>query len=308
MSLLQLFQAPTPGMLIVGTPGEVVTAGPVTLVESGGGGEEQFILPDSIASAEAFGTPKINLTIFPSSITSAEAFGALTMLPGAVTIQLVGIGTEEQFGTLEIVGGQDGPGDLCLAYGQFTYGGGCTYLPQTVSPDSISSEEAFGTLKVNLTIFPDSIASGEAFGTPIVLPGEVIIIPDSISSAEAFGTPQINMRIFVDGIASGEAFGTPTIEPGEVIIQPDSIASEEAFGSPQLNLIIYLDGIPSEEAFGEFQIGLRVRFTDVEQIIQVVERLQSIGVISVEQMIQVIDTTQESAVEEMFDVIQGLDG
>lgn len=72
-----------------------------------------------------------------------------------------------------------GLGDL------LTFGDKETYL-QTISPDAITSAEAFGTPKLQLYILPTGIASLEAFGVPKF---QLYLLPSSIVSAEAFGKP-----------------------------------------------------------------------------------------------------------------------
>ncbi len=89
-----------------------------------GGGETQTLIPTGIASAEAFGTAKLNLKLITSAIASAEAlgspklnlkvtasgiaslefFGDPTILPGSVTISPSGIVSLEAFGTPRIKG------------------------------------------------------------------------------------------------------------------------------------------------------------------------------------------------------------
>lgn len=147
--------------------------------------------------------------------------------------------------------------------------------PQTVSPSSIGSVEAFGTAQINLSIAPSGIASAEAIGTATLTTGPVTVSPSGIASAEAFGTAQINLSIAPSGIASAEAFGTPTLSatftitvngiasaeafgtatvtPGVVTVSPGGIASAEAFGNAVVSsggLIVSPSGIASGEAVG----------------------------------------------------------
>lgn len=56
----------------------------------------QYIYPTSIASAEAFGTSKLNLKVSPSAISSAESFGTAKLNQ---RIFAVAISSAEAFGT-----------------------------------------------------------------------------------------------------------------------------------------------------------------------------------------------------------------
>jgi hypothetical protein len=186
----------------------------------------QTITPSGIATAEAFGTGKVNLKISPSGIASAETFGTTKV---NMSVQGAGnVGTAEAFGTAVLTQGVAG---------------------QTISPSAIASGEAFGTLKVNLKIFPSSVASGEAFGTTKV---NQTIAPTGIASAETVGTPKVNLTIAPAGIASGEAFGTTKLNQ---VIVPSGIASAETFGTSKVNLKISASGIASLEAFGTASVS-----------------------------------------------------
>lgn len=94
----------------------------------------------AIASAEAFGTAKLNLTIFPSAIGSAEAFGTAYLFQ---PLSPTGIASAEAFGIPQ--------------------------LNLTIFPTALATAEAFGTLKVNRYLVPSGIASLEAFGSPTVI-------------------------------------------------------------------------------------------------------------------------------------------
>lgn len=112
------------------------------ILPGAGGGGDQTLNPSSIASAEAFGTARIDQTITATGIVTAEAFGTARV---DQTITATGIASEEAFGTASV------------AY--------------VISPNGIVSEEAFGTTTVTpdfVAITPSGIASEEAFGNPVV--------------------------------------------------------------------------------------------------------------------------------------------
>lgn len=140
------------------------------------------ISPSAIASAEAFGTAKLNLKVTGSGIASAEAFGTLVIsTPDPQSIQVSGIASGEAFGA--------------LTTGLY------------VRPSGIASSEAFGDARLSAVIGPTGIASAEAFGTTNVAI-EQFVSPSSIATAEAFGTPVLQLgypqTIVCTGIPSGE--------------------------------------------------------------------------------------------------------
>jgi len=59
-----------------------------------------FVLPAAIASAEAFGTPKLQLYIIPDAIASMEAFGTPAL---ALIVAINGIASAEEFGTAWLI-------------------------------------------------------------------------------------------------------------------------------------------------------------------------------------------------------------
>lgn len=130
---------------------------------------------------------------------------------------------------------------------------------QTLSPASIATAEAFGTVVETpgrVTLSPASIASAEAFGTPMETPGRVTLSPVSIASLEAFGLPASMAGAVIlrpASIGTAEVFGTPTSQPGAVHLSPASIPTAEAFGTPTETpgaVILAPTSIPTAEAFG----------------------------------------------------------
>lgn len=133
-----------------------------------------FVRPGEhgVDSAEAFGTPKLVLYILPGSIASAEAFGTaffnvkqLISLAGAIAsseafgtpqlnlwINVSGIASSESFGTPVLAG-------------------------PIIVDSGIASEEAFGTPQLNLYVGPSGIATGEAFGSLTVMVRVLYTVP-----------------------------------------------------------------------------------------------------------------------------------
>ncbi len=230
------------------------------------------IEPQSIDSLEAFGTPKMGMSIvlfedyggipsgelfefspsvehglgiFPASIESAELFEGYANVsrPDTITISLdggYGIYSEENFGSLLI----SRPDVL------------------TISMDGgygIPTEEVFGfditisnnpPQEINLEFNMDGIESEESFSDDAVVKFTINVFADPIPSAEAFGSTELrpDQLIAVSAIPSGEAVGVP--ERIGVVLRPASIASLEAFGVPYIpppQFIHVYAGIESEE-------------------------------------------------------------
>ncbi|MGH9462441.1 MAG: hypothetical protein ACRD1X_14585 [Vicinamibacteria bacterium] len=228
--------------LTVSGAGNIGTAevfGTAELTQAAGG---QTVSPSAIGSAETFGTPQVNLTVFPEAIASDEAFGNTTL---GLTISGAGaIASAETFGSPSLnftvspssINSEEAFGDPSIGL--------------TISPSAIASTETFGSPSVHLTVYPAAIASAEAFGTPTLASGN-ISDAGGIPSAEAFGTPRINLEIRPTGIASSESFGNPSVR---FMLRPTAIASGEVLGTPTVSIgadkTVSPVGIPSSGAFG----------------------------------------------------------
>jgi len=222
----------------------------------------QAISCTGIASAEAFGTTKLNQSITASGIASTETFGTPTVSIGAQSIIASGIASAEAFGTAQLNQKINGAGITSTeAFGtaqlnqKVVAAGiasseafGTPAVQRSIGPTGIVSSETFGAAKLNQNLTTTGIPSGAAFGTATL---NRSIQCNSISSTEAFGTPSVNRTISVTGIASAEAFGTASVTR---TLRPTGITSSEAFGLAQLNRSINLSGIPSAEAFGTTEV------------------------------------------------------
>lgn len=102
--------------------------------------EAQYIYPSSIASAEAFGTSKLNLKVTLGAISSLETFGTPKL---NLKLLISSIASLESFGTAKI--------------------------NQRIKAVAIASVEAFGNAKINQRIKVVAIASAEAFGTATIM-------------------------------------------------------------------------------------------------------------------------------------------
>ena len=177
-------------------------------------------------------------------------------------------------------------GTSIIAHRAITYGGiiapvtvGAT--PQSVSPTSISTGEAFSNPTVAagaVTVAPTAISSAEAIGAPTIAVGGVSVspnaidsaetvpqatvtsvttlLPGAIASAEALSSPSVQVggvNVAPTAIASDEALGSPTVQAGTVNVAPNSVGTVEAFGAPALTtggVSVLPDAIGSAEALG----------------------------------------------------------
>jgi hypothetical protein len=123
------------------------------------------IAPSAIASAEAFGTQKLNLKLAPSGIASAESIGSLSV---AFRLLPVALPSAEAFGSPVLV----------------------TNL--VISPSGIASAGALGTptLVYHQYLLPTSLASVEVFGTASLSVG-CCLLPVALPSLQAFGAATI---------------------------------------------------------------------------------------------------------------------
>jgi len=252
------------------------------------------IEPAGIASAEAFGTAKTEISFSPSGIAGAEAFGTGIVVRyidaagiasveafGSATVELIsnnqfidpaGIAGAEAFGSALIelpitpsgIAGAEAFGtgttvqyaDASGIAGAEAFGGASIGSGNTIDPTGIASAEAFGTANVSRFVDPAGIASGEAFGASNV---SKLIVATGISGAEAFGSGAIVEYVSPTGIASAEAFGTAMLSRA---ISPVGISSAEAFGSGMAQQIVAPSGIASLEAFGVAIVGPAPKFID----------------------------------------------
>jgi len=133
-------------------------------------------------------------------------------------------------------------------------------VPELLDGGGVPSQEAHGSLKLNLQIIPSGVASGEAHGntTVSVEAAEGTIAPAGIASQEAHGSPQVNLQVRPDPAASAEAHGSTTISvagaPQTVI--PGGIASAEAHGQESLAQQVRPGGIASDEQHGSTTVSL----------------------------------------------------
>jgi len=239
------------GFYIKPTAAQTISPGGIATGEAFGTAKLNLsVSPSAAASAEAFGTTKVNPTVHPSAIASAEAHGTavLTQSAGSQPITPSAIASAEAFGTAQL--------NLTIFPAAKTSDEtfGTSSVNQQIAPTAIASEEAVGAPSIGLGISASGIASQEAVGSPSL---NLEIAASGIASTETFGTSKINLKISPASIASSEAFGTSTVSSGGIVIT--GIPSEEAFGTPSLNLKIAPAGASSSEAFGTLKANLKIR-------------------------------------------------
>jgi hypothetical protein len=155
------------------------------------GGSPQTLSPSAIATAQAFGSGKLNLAIIASAIATAQTFGTV-VLSGTGLIQPSSIGSAQTFGTASAVGNQSIT--VTALSSQEAFGTPSIVGLQALAPSGIDGAEAFGIGRLNQQIVGTGIATGEAFGTTALIFGQTIA-PSAIASAEAFGNCTLTILV-----------------------------------------------------------------------------------------------------------------
>jgi hypothetical protein len=250
----------------------------------------QVVVPDGIASANAFGQPSLTQIVQPTSLVNASAIGLPDVftplnisptgfanvsafgLPVVNPLKIVptGIASANAFGEPDVVGPLNPVGyENVQAFGLATVEQDGT--PLTIEVIGIAPTAAFGQPDVSTgttTIFPEGKLNGQAFGLPtvvqVVQPVAIArtsavgvpsvrtdVVPVGIANTNAFGLPTVGNVVVPDGIATANAFGLPVVTPGTITIVPDGIASGAAAGLPTvLAGTVNATGIASVAAVG----------------------------------------------------------
>lgn len=186
----------------------------------------QTIQPTGIASAEAFGTAKLQLVVKPTGISSGQAFGATTL---AQRLQPGGITSAEAFGAALIIH------RVTVAAIASGAAFGAALIQLRVTATSVSSGESLGSPLLDLVVALAGITTGEAFGSPSVIDSSPKAIgPTAIDSAEAFGVPTVGEPV-APSVSIGALHARyPTVLklPAKQTIHTNAIASIEIFGTP----------------------------------------------------------------------------
>ena len=177
------------------------------------------IAPESISSAEAFGTPTVQ-----------QSGPVIWFWDGDDPNQGFGIQPKSRIGVFQVTTGL-----------------------VSVSPSSIDtvtevSTQIFVGVPPTIDLDGEGIASEEAFGTPTAL-RHIRLSPTAYT--EAVGTPTIEMEYYhlrMHGLRNDNEFGTPYIRSG---ITPTGIPSAEKVPQPRITRGgVGFAGIPSQTEFG----------------------------------------------------------
>lgn len=180
----------------------------------------------AIASAVAFGTHLLGVTLLTTGIISATVFGTAAVVPYNPPVELTTVGN---IGTGEAYGTQG--------------------LSLTTAPVGITSSGAYGTQGLSLALADaGAIVTGEIFGTASIsgAPVELTGVGD-IATAEAHGTQVLAVDISSSGIISGETHGAQNLA---LLIVPVGVVSVETIGQPAASVIMVPLGIASAEDIG----------------------------------------------------------
>ena len=261
---------PTPLMFVEEAPQDVSPTGIASASAFGTPKVSMQVRPTGLASASAFGTPKISMQVRPTGLASASAFGTARVsmqvrpvglasasafgsptVTSRATVAPTGIASTSAFGTPRIAVHLHPTGIASAS----AFGLPTVMSLATIAPTGLASASAFGTARVSMQVRPTGLASASAFGSPLVQTanGPQTIVAMSIASASAFGSPSLSMQVRPTSLASASAFGTPRIA---VHLHPTGVASTSSFGSPSLSMQVRPTSLPSASAFGTPRIGL----------------------------------------------------
>jgi hypothetical protein len=189
---------------------------------------DQFMLPNGIPTSVALGAQAFNLNVVATGIVSTEAIPQPRV---DETINAIGVSTSEVVSNPAVV-------------------------PQaaTISPSGTASGVAFGDSSVSSgagLVAPSGITSSESVPSPTVQPQTATVSPNGIASAAQPGSPQFNLDINGQGISTQAALGQPRIDES---VQPVGIPSQAAPGEPIVGVAgantIQPSAVPSSEQFG----------------------------------------------------------
>ena len=205
---------PGPGMVVGSTLSHVGAAwigeadGPPSLTNVG-----------NIASAAAFGSPSLAVSLSLSGLAGAEAFG-IPVVSQPINLTNAGnIGTAAAFGTV--------------------------VASPSVVPLGVATGAGFGAPSLAGQVVLAGIASGQALGTPTA---SVVLSASGIASAGAIGAPALVVVVSSTGIATGAAIGQPSLAGA---VNPSGVGATDAYGSPALLVTVACVAIGSAEIFGQ---------------------------------------------------------
>lgn len=148
------------------------------------------VSPSAIATAEAFGTAKLNQTIVSAGIATAYASGTISVVP---IIAASGIATAEAFTdpTVNLGDNQTIVGHAIDTAEAF----GTTVVAGPITATGIATAYASGTAVVAGPITVGGIATAYASGTAVVTLGQQTIRPSGLATTEAFGSFIVRQRL-----------------------------------------------------------------------------------------------------------------
>jgi len=242
---------------------EIVATGIATAEAFGSAQLDLQIIATGIATAEAFGLAQLDLTLLMTGVAGAEAFGSAQL---DLTLLMTGVATAEVVGDLTVLAGNVDIIPTGIATAE-SVGSHVVTTAYDIIVTGIATAEAFGLAQLDLSLLSvGNIASVEAHGSATLTTGNVDIVPTGIATAEAIGDPEISQILAIlgaGGIASAEAVGSHTLAPGNVDIVATGIATAEAIGSLSINMEIVATGIATSEAIGTPSINYGMVITGI---------------------------------------------
>lgn len=226
-----------------------------------------------VASAAAFGTINVALTIAPSGfveshaygeptlehitaiqvtgMASAAAFGTPSAVPQSVTIELSAIASSEAIGSVKL--------NLRLPLSGVASAASVSQpaLSITVKLAGIATSAAFGTAKTALTVAASAIASSQAIGAALFLPSTYHLPLTGIATGSAVGDATIARVkvVMLQSVTTAASVNSVSIQVGAVTIALGGIDSAEDMDDPSVKLRLRLTAIATAEALGTTHLG-----------------------------------------------------
>jgi len=226
-----------------------------------------------VASAAAFGTINVAITVAPAGFVESHAYGNPT-LEHITAIQVTGMASAAAFGTPSAV-----PQSVAIELSAISSGEAIGFtklnlrlpltgvasaasisqpaLSITVKLAGVATGAAFGTTKTTLTVAVSAIASNQAIGSAMVVPSTYHLPLTGIATISAVGDATIARVkvIMLQSIATVASVNPVSIQVSAVTIALGGIDSAEDMDEPSVKLRLRLTAIASTEALGTTHLG-----------------------------------------------------
>ncbi len=210
-----------------------------------------------IASAEAHGTQRLDLGVATSGVASGEAHGTQAVLANWIVAGVGNVASAEAHGAQRLDLG------LALSGVASSEAHGSQQLDMVVSASGVASSEAHGTQRLDLTVAASGVASAEAIGDHAVSSGITITGVGDVASSEAHGAQRLDLGLALSGTASSEAHGSQSVLADWNVSGVGNVASGEAHGSQVLGFGVNTAGVTSSEVIGSQRLDLGLALSGI---------------------------------------------